>query len=258
MLKLSTRNVALIAVLVALYYVLSIISPVIPVIGVSGLNIDLGALTASVFGFLLGPYLGALTAFLGAFVTWVLPPSSGALYGAPFLLSPPLNALVVGFIFYRKWKWAFATLGVLIAVFLFLPPSQPIASYYYVSVAVLWDKIIALLLVISPIIFARRLSNSMNVLRARTDLWILFFLICFIGNQADDMWGSDIFAVPIVYNKIFGLNLDTVRGAFIVSPFVYPAIRLLQAVIAASIAVPLELALKNTQWITQQKSILEQ
>jgi uncharacterized membrane protein len=251
LLKLSTRNLALIAVLVALYYVLSIISPLIPVIGVSGLNIDLGALTASVFGFLLGPYLGALTAFLGAFVTWVLPPSSGALYGAPFLLSPPLNALVVGFIFYRKWKWAFATLSVLIAVFLFLPPSQPIASYYYVSVAVLWDKIIALLLVISPIIFARRLSNYTNV-------FILFFLICFIGNQADDMWGSDIFAVPIVYNKIFGFNLDAVRGAFIVSPFVYPAIRVLQAFIAASIAVPLELALMNTQWITQQKSILEQ
>lgn len=247
--KLSTRNVALIAVLVALYYVLSIISPIIPAIGVSGLNIDLGALTASVFGFLLGPYLGALTAFLGASVTWVLPPSSGALAGAPFLLSPPLNALVVGLIYYRKWKWAFASLSVLVAVFLFLPPSQPIANYYYVSVAVLWDKIIALLLIISTIIFARKLSNPLNVS-------ILFFLICFIGNQADDMWGSDIFAVPIVY-KMFGLNLDTVRVAFVISPFVYPAIRLLQAFIATLIAVPLELALKNTQWITREKSIVE-
>ncbi len=250
MLKLSTRNIALVAVFAALYYVLSLVSPKIPSIGVSDLRISLEALMASVFGFLLGPYLGALTAFLGAFVTWVLPPTSMIPTGAPFLLSPPLNALIVGFIFYRKWKWAFASFSLLIAAFLFLPPSQPITSYYYVSVAVLWDKVIAVLLIIPTVILSKKLSDPKSAS-------IIFFLISFIGNQADNMWGANIFAVPIVYGGLFGMPLDGVRVAFIVSPFIYPAIRFVQAIFATAIAVPVMLALRNTAWIIQEKSILE-
>jgi hypothetical protein len=250
-LKLSTRNIALVAVFGALYYVLSLISPKIPSIGVSGLNIQLEALMASVFGFVLGPYLGGLTALLGAFVTWVLPPSGMTPTGAPFLLSPPLNAMVVGFIFYKKWKWAFASLSLLVLAFLFLPPSEPITSNYYVPVAVLWDKVIAAMLIIPTAMLSKRLSNPGNAP-------ILFFLISFIGNQADNMWGADIFAVPVVYGGIFNMPLDAVRTAFIVSPFIYPAIRFVQAVFATVIAIPLMLALKNTAWIIQEKSILEQ
>jgi hypothetical protein len=253
-LKLSTRSIALAAVFAALYYVVSLISPKIPSIGVAGLNIQLEALLASVFGFLLGPYLGALTAFLGATVTWVLPPAGMTPVGLPFLLSPPLNALTVGLIFYKKWKWAFATLGLLIAAFVFLPPSQPITSYWDVSVAVLWDKIIALLLIIPTVMFSKRLSNPKN-------LALLFFLIAFVGNQADNMWGADIFAVPIVYGGIFSMPLEGatgVRNAFLVSPFLYPAIRLVQAILATIIAVPVMLRVKNTAWTIPDKSILEQ
>lgn len=249
--KLSTRNIALVAIFAALYYVLSLISPKIPSIGLPDLKIQLEALMASVYGFVLGPYLGASAAFLGAFITWVLPPGSMSPLGAPFLLSPPINALIVGFIFYRKSKWAFILLGLLIAAFLFLPPSQPITDYYYVSVAVLWDKAIVLLLIVPTVVFARRLSKPQSVA-------ILFFLISFIGNQADNMWGTDIFAVPAVYEGLFGIPLEGVRVAFVVSPFIYPAIRFVQAILATMIAVPVMMALKNTKWIIQEKSIIEE
>jgi uncharacterized membrane protein len=265
--KISSRHVSLVAVFAALYYVLSLISPHIPAIGISGLKIQLEALIASVFGFILGPYLGALAAFLGAFITWILPPGSFSPYSAPFLLSPPINALVVGLIFYRRWKWAFALFGLLILAFLFSPPSQPITGYgqvfdpynpsepfeipvYYVPVAVLWDKVIALFLIIPSVKFARRLSASKNIS-------MLFFLLSFIGNQADNMWGCNIFAMPIVYESIFGIPLGGVRFLFIISPFVYPAIRFVQAVLATIIAVPLVKTLKNTEWIIADKSIIE-
>lgn len=246
----SSRNIALIAVFAALYYILSLISPKIPSIGVPGLSIQLEALMASIFGFLLGPYLGALTAFLGACVAWILPPASMNPAGAPFLLSPPLNALIVGFIFYRKWKWAFASLSLLIIAFVFLPPSQPLLSYYYVPVAVLWDKVIAVLLIIPIVILSRKSSNQAGAA-------MLFFLISFIGNQADNMWGADIFAVPTVYANIFGMPLEAVRVAFIVSPFIYPAIRFVQAIFVTVIVVPVMSALKNTAWIMHEKSIID-
>ncbi|MEM2995613.1 MAG: ECF transporter S component [Candidatus Bathyarchaeia archaeon] len=265
--KISSRHVALVAVFAALYYVLSLISPHIPAVGLSDLKIQLEALIASIFGFILGPYLGASAAFLGAFITWMLPPGSFSPYGAPFLLSPPLNALVVGLIFYRRWKWAFALFSLLILAFLFSPPSQPITGYgkvfnpynpsetfemptYYVPAAVLWDKVIALFLIVPSVKFAKRLSTSKNIP-------ILFFLLAFIGNQADNMWGCNVFALPIVYESIFGISVEGVRFLFVISPFVYPAIRLIQAVLATIIAVPLIRSLKNTEWIITEKSIIE-
>jgi hypothetical protein len=210
----------------------------------------LEALIASVFGFVLGPYLGTLAALLGVGMTWVLPPSSFNPYGVPFLLSPPLNALVVGLVYYRKWKWAFALFGLLIVGFLFLPPSQPLTENYIVPVAVLWDKVIALLLIIPIVAFSQRLSSPKY-------LPILFFFICFVGNQVDNMWGADVFAVPSVY-ELFGFDLAATRIAFIASPFFYPAIRFVQAIIGTIIAVPLMRALKNTKWILREKPIIEQ
>ena len=251
MVKLTTRHTALISVFAALYYVLSIVSPYVPAIGVPDIKIQLEALIASVFGLVLGPYLGFLAALMGAFVAWVLPPGSMSSYGMPFLLSPPLNALVVGLIYYRKWKQAFVTLGVLIVAFLFLPPSQPLTEFWYVSVAVIWDKVIALLLIIPSAKFAKHFSSPKSIS-------ILYFLLAFIGNQADNMWGADIFAVPIVYNGIFAIgDIAAVRGLFIISPFIYPAIRLIQAVFAAIIAVPLLPALKNAGWISKEKTIVD-
>ena len=261
--KISSRNIALVAVFASLYYVLSLISPYIPAVGLPDLKIKLEALMASVFGLILGPYLGASAAFLGAFTTWVLPPSSTNPLDAPFLLSPPINAMVVGFIFYRKWKLAFSLFSVLIVAFIFLPPSQPLTDYYYVSVAVLWDKVIALLLIIPSVRFSQRLSNPKF-------LPFLFFFLSFIGNQADNMWGADIFAVPFVYEVVyspalspliaagFPTYLDAVRFLFTLSPFIYPAIRFVQAILATIIAVPLITTLKNTRWILKEPSIIEQ
>ncbi len=262
-LKLSSRNIALVAIFAALYYVLSLISPYVPAVGLPELQIKLEALMASVFGLVLGPFLGASAAFLGAFVAWVMPPGSMNPLNAPFLLSPPLNALIVGLIFYRRWKWAFVAFSALIVAFLFLPPSQPITEHYIVPVAVLWDKLIALALIIPSVLFSQKLSTAKR-------LPILFFFLSFIGNQADNMWGVDIFAVPFVYEVLyapvlhpfieagFASYLDAVRFLFTVSPFVYPAIRLIQAILATVVAVPLMRSLKNTKWIIQQKSIVEQ
>ena len=250
--KLTSRNIALTAIFAALYFVLSLITPYVPAIGLPELKIQLEALIASVFGLILGPYLGALSAFLGAFITWVLPPGSFKPTSAPFLLSPPINAFIVGLIFYRKWKVALIVFSTLVAAFLFLPPCQPLFEYYYVAVAVLWDKIIALLLIIPTVKFSRRFSNPEG-------LPILFFFICFIGNQADNMWGADIFAVPFVYRDIFQIpDLSVVRFLFTVSPFIYPAIRLIQAIFGTIIAVPLVRTLKNTGWLYPEKSIIDQ
>lgn len=246
--KLTTKNIALMAVFAALYYGASLISPFIPAVGVPEITIKLEALLASIFGLLMGPYLGFLTALLGALVTWILPPSGGISYGLPFLLSPPINALVVGFIFYKKWKNSFMVLASLILVFWFLPPSQPLSEFWYVSLATTWDKIIALALIFPVTRLAKFNSSKLQPL--------FYFLLAFIGNQADNMWGADIFAVPIVYEGIFGINsIETVRFLFVVSPFIYPVIRIIQATIAMVIVIPLIKALESSTIMPLKESI---
>ncbi len=245
--KLTTRQIALIAVFAALYYILSLITPHIP-IGVGDVKISLEALIATIFGLVLGPYLGAATAFLGAFVTWTLPPSGMSPANFPFLLSPPINALVTGLIYYKKWNWGFLVFSGLIIAFLFTPPVQPLTENGIVAAAVLFDKVIAALLILPCIKFAKHLAVGQGA--------AFYFLLAFIGNQADNMWGSFIFATPVVYEGIFGFSADAVRGFFLVSPFAYPAIRLIQAFIAMLIAVPLMKTLKDTPWLWQKETIL--
>ena len=246
--KITTQNLALIAIFAALYYVLSLIAPINIPTGVGNLTISFAALFAAVIGLVLGPYLGFTSALLGASIAWILPPSSGSLFGLPFLLSPALNALVVGLIFYKKWKYGFAVFGALILAFLFTPPIWPMTENWFVAAAVLFDKIIALLLILPVALFAKQLSF------AKASLF--YFLLFFIGNQVDNMWGSFVFATPPVYYGIFGYAASDVQGFFLVSPFLYPAVRIVQAIIGMLIAVPLMQVLKDTPWLWQRETII--
>jgi hypothetical protein len=246
--KLTTKSIALMAVFAALYYIASLISPFIPAVGIPEITIKLEALIASIFGILMGPYLGFLTALLGTSVTWILPPSGGIVFGLPFLLSPPLNALVVGLVFYKKWKYGFLVLAAEILAFWFLPPSQPLSEFWYIGLAVTWDKIIALALIFPVVRLAKFKSLKLQPL--------FYLLLAFIGNQADNMWGAEVFAVPIVYEQIFGLNIEAVRTLFIISPFVYPAIRIIQAIIAMVILIPLIRSLESSTFVSLDESII--
>ncbi len=64
-------------------------------------------------------------------------------------------------------------------------------------------------------------------------------MLSFIGNEADNAWGNFIFAAPIVFEGIFQMPLEFVRWAFLVSPYAYFIIRLIQAAIASLVALPL-------------------
>ena len=131
--KITTRNLALVAIFAALYYVLSLIAPINIPTGVGNLAISFAALIAAVIGLVLGPYLGTASALLGASIAWVLPPSGGNLFGLPFLLAPALNALVTGLIFYKKWQFGFAIFGAIIVAFLFTPPIWPVTENWLIA-----------------------------------------------------------------------------------------------------------------------------
>jgi ECF transporter S component (folate family) len=247
-LRVTTKQIALMAIFAALFYVLSFIAPVqIPLPALGGtLAISFAALIATLFGIILGPYLGAAAALLGSSVSWALTGMSP--FGLPFILAPVFNALVSGLIFYKKWKWGFLAFAIMIVAFLFTPPVTPLTENWFIALAVLFDKIPTLILILPLALLGRRISVAHGA--------AFFFLLGFVGNQADNMWGSLAFALPGVYSNIFGMNIPGVRIAFLASPFLYPAIRLIEAAIVMVIAVPLWQTLKNTPWIWNKDNIL--
>ncbi len=246
--RVTSKQIALMAVFAALYYVLSFIAPVqIPAPALGGtLEISFAALIASIFGLVLGPYLGAGAAFFGSTVAWALTGMSP--YGLPFILAPMFNALITGFIFYRKWKWGMLTFGAMAIIFLFTPAVSPLSENWFIALAVLFDKIITIALILPVALWGKKMSVAHGA--------AFFFLLGFIGNQADNMWGSLAFSFPAVYNGIFGYDLTIVHAAFLASPFLYPAIRLIEAAVVMVIAVPLMQSLKGTTWLWRKDNIL--
>jgi hypothetical protein len=240
----TPKQIALTAIFAALYFALNFITPIAIPVGVPGLTITVSALIATIFGLIIGPYLGTASAFLGAVISWSLTGMSPI--GLPFLLSPPLNAFVSGSIFYKKWKIAIIPFVILMVAFLFTPPVMSFGNAQ-VAIWVLWDKIIAVLLIVPVVMFSKRLSAGQGA--------ALFFLIAFIGNQADNMWGSFAFSLPVVYNGIFGMQMVDVQFSFLAAPFLYPAIRLVEALIIMAIAVPLMKGLNNTTWLWKKDHI---
>jgi uncharacterized membrane protein len=240
----TPKQIALTAIFAALYFALNFITPIAIPVGVQGLSITVSALIATIFGLIIGPYLGTASAFLGAAISWSLTGMSPL--GLPFLLSPPLNAFVSGSIFYKKWKMAIIPFVILMVAFLFTPPVLSFGNAQ-VAIWVLWDKIIAVLLIVPVVMFSKRLSAGQGA--------ALFFLIAFIGNQADNMWGSFAFSLPVVYNGIFGMQMIDVQFSFLAAPFLYPAIRLVEAFIIMAISVPLMKGLNNTTWLWKKDHI---
>jgi hypothetical protein len=241
----TTRQIALMTVFAALYVAISVTIPFAIPMGVAGLEIALPALFATIFGIIIGPYLGTAAAFIGAFASLALLGMSP--YSIPFLLSPPLNAFVSGSLFYNKWKQAVIPFVVIIVAFLFTPPVSGFNSVQ-IAIWVLWDKILAVALIAPLVLFRKRLTAGLGA--------AAIFLVAFIGNQADNIWGSFAFALPPVYEGIYGLPLEFVQAAFLASPFIYPAIRIIQAFIVTIIAVPLLQILCKTDWLWSKNNIL--
>jgi len=112
--RLSTRDVAFVAVFAALSVVVIRVIPGFPIIGLSGSQIKFDAAIAPIYGLILGPYLGALAAFIGGIVL------ANSWFTVLTSFGPAVSALVAGLLTQRYWRsnksslpgWAFAAIMV--------------------------------------------------------------------------------------------------------------------------------------------------
>lgn len=215
--KLSTVDVALIAVFAAFQCLLTIL-PFTITIGVSG-QITLGVIGGPIIGILLGPIIGGSAVLMGSFVGVFLNPV-GAIFGVLTVIPPFLGAVGAGCV---KIKRAYVAGAIILASLLvfFAHPFGREALVYP------WLHIVAMIAAFSPL---AHLAGSTFTSSRSTKPLLGIVMAAFIGVLADHMAGS---ALGIWY---FSPALTPEIWHSIM--FVYPVERIVALILASVIATP--------------------
>ncbi len=180
--KLSSRQIAMIALFAALYAVVSRL-PGIPTIGGGG-KIEPVAILDPIVGILLGPWVGGLTSLLGNSIAWMIP--SVTFYGLLNLPTGPIAAIVSGSLARNtkgsNWKFAAIIYAVLMGLWYLTPPGREVLYYPFLH----WTAFILIL------IFRGKTHSFLNA-DATLKKALGAIICCFGGIMANSMTGNLIF-----------------------------------------------------------------
>lgn len=199
--KLSSRQVAVIAIFAALYAIISRL-PGIPTIGGGG-KIEPVVILDPIVGILLGPWIGGLTSLLGNFVAWIIP--SVTFYGMLNLPTGPIAAIVSGSLSRNtkssNWKFAAIIYAVLMGLWYLTPPGQEVFYYPFLH----WMAFILIL------IFRERTHSLLNA-DANHKKTLGTTICCFGGIMANHMTGSLIFIGSVGWFVSLKALKDTLKA----------------------------------------------
>jgi hypothetical protein len=220
-------------VFAALYAVFSLVS-LFPIIGALGTFITLATVLAPVMGMLLGPYLGAAATSIGGFVGWAIT-QSGAFSFVSFIPGSS-SALAAGLLAEGKRKGAAMLYLVLFLPMAFFPLIGPVWLYPLF----LWLQLIGLIVLVSPA--STIASKSMHVDKMnRLTFGVGFIaLVSALAGQVTGTLMFELFFYPL------NSEIEFWRMAqWQVLTFVYPVERIIVAVLATLVGVPLVKAIRT-------------
>jgi len=230
----ATRDIALTASMAALYVALSYF-PGFPVIGVEGATIGILSGVVPVFGFVLGPWLGASAAFVGGIVRRIL--TGASVYSWLLLPATVLSAFVAGCLSRRRIGivrgWMVATLvlgGLIFAWYLTWVGKEvwifPLLHWAGLAVVLIFGEWLAL--------FFQRGEGL--------ELTVCVGLCGFVANMVAQMYGTLVF-IGAVEAGVIGASLSPIFFLTLIPVFAVE--RLIFAIIATVVGVPVVLALRR-------------
>lgn len=236
---LTAKELALTVCFTALYVVFGFLK-ISPIIGLPGQAITAAAIIAPLIGVILGPYIGALSTFLGGVAGF----SIGS-FSPPSLVSGTAAALCAGLTYTGKRIISVIVYLSLLVVFAFYPIVGP-AWLYSPS---LWFQIVILVVLASPLQShaAKDLSSNDN-----PRLLYAFFMTSLTSTMAGQIAGSLVFEAtswPILLPFVSQWTAN-----WQVLTFLYPAERTIIALAAALIAAPLVKVLRSAKLMSMSPS----
>ena len=225
--RFETRKLVLACIFAALYAVFSSVS-LFPVIGALGTFITLAVVLAPVMGMLLGPYVGALATSVGGFVGWTVT-QSGAFSFVSFIPGS-FSALTAGLLINGERR-----VSAVLYLILFLPMAFfPLIGPAWLFPLFLWLQLIGLIISASPVSTVASKSLRAN----RIDrLTLGVGVIALVSALAGQVAGTLMFEL-----MIYPVNpqIEFWRTAqWQPLTFIYPLERIIIAVLATLVGVPL-------------------
>jgi hypothetical protein len=236
-LKISTKQVALLAVFSALYAVLRII-PLGPLIGLSG-SFAVSDALAPIIGIILGPFTGGLSVIIGTFTAMAL--GKAPIFMGLDFLPAFVNTVAVGFLIRRKWIPVAALYAIVLTIFALSPYTLLTVQVGSIPVPFMWLHLIAFVVLLSPLGF-KAVSNVRKSNLAYLALSIA--VIAFIGTMLQHLTGNLIY--QFTFGTIGGMDAAAFAGYWNVIFYAYPVERIVMVIIATLIGVPLIRILKRS------------
>ncbi len=224
--KLSTVDVALIAVFAALQALLSVF-PFTITIGVSG-QITLGVIGGPLIGILLGPITGGLSVLIGSLAGVFLNPA-GAIFGVLTIIPPFFGAVGAGCVKIKRGYIAGAIILASLLIFYAHPYGREVLIYP-------WLHIIAMIVAFSPL---AHLAGSTFDSTQPVKPILGIVVASFVGVFTDHITGS---ALGIWY---FSLRPEI---WYFIMP-IYPIERIVALVLTSVITVPVYSSLRKAKLI---------
>jgi uncharacterized membrane protein len=231
----KTKILMLIAVFSALYFVLRMI-PTFPMIGVSGGSFALADVLASLYGLILGPFIGCLSIIIGTFLA--IAAGKPIIFMGFDFLPALINALIVGLIIKKRTALPIGLNALLFALFLLHPYTAitvPIKFFNFKTQFFFpWLHLIAFIILIFQ--FKLKVADWLNKsLKAKV---AAVSILTLIGTMAQHLTGG------LLWETIYGSFMNKAPEVFksVLWPavfWVYPFERIFIVIIATIIGVPL-------------------
>jgi hypothetical protein len=228
----STKDLALATCFTALYAVFGAIK-ISPIVGLSGQAITAAAIIAPVLGIILGPIIAGLSTFLGGLV--------GSFFGffSPLSVTAGVvTALCSGLTSQRKRSYAVLIYLALFLSLTFYPNVGPAWLFPLYS----WFQLVGLVILVSSL---QSLASDYRKNTGRVRLIYSYFVTALVATLAGQIAGTLTFEFTMAPNSSYFLL--TWEETW----FLYPAERILIAVVATLIGVPLAKALRHANLLSQ-------
>lgn len=219
--RLSTRNVAFVAVFAAFHTTLYCISPAL-------LWRNWAVYLSPIEGILLGPLAGFMAAFIGSTIGRALLPSPLWMFG---IIAEPLSVCAAGFLAKRKWQPVIALYICMFAAYFISPLGHSLPLWP------MMDAIAALCLVYPAAKLSKNLFIEDNVF-----LPISLVMVSFITIATDGLIRVFLFIPAGLYSSVLGLSPEAAAATFIgsgINSFIEDALAVLITIL---VGIPVFLA----------------
>jgi hypothetical protein len=211
------------------------------VLGMGGGFLTWGMVSAPIVGFLLGPFYGAISVLLGSFIGTGIFSLGGVLGPIVPIFAPTAGAFAAGALRTGRVRELF--LIFLIAVVAYIISPIGIEAFIFIWLHLITLFLVVILLV--PVIMDR-ISKATTFEKNRNVILmpVVVFLFSFIALMTDHVVGN-VFSV-YYFHYILGMDAATLVGFWLPITFVYPAERIVAAIILAVAVIAISEAVIQT------------